>query len=71
MRQAVVDALGLPVRLALGLRPPRRLLPAPQVIADRAYDADRLHDLILEQGGEPIIPSHRHRKHKHRYDHRF
>ena len=39
-----------------------------KVIADRAYDADRLHDAILEEGGEPVIPPRRHRKHQHRYD---
>lgn len=45
-----------------------RELRANQVLADRAYDADSLHDLILEQGGEPIIPPRRHRKHQHDYD---
>ena len=45
-----------------------RDLPAEQLIADRAYDADSLHDLILDQGGEPVIPPRRHRKHQHRYD---
>jgi len=43
-------------------------LAAGQVIADRAYDADRLYDLILEQGGQPVIPPRRHRKFQHRYD---
>ena len=43
-------------------------LSADYVIADRAYDADRLHDLILEQGGEPVIPPRRHRKFQHSYD---
>jgi len=32
-----------------------RGLRAGQIIADRAYDADSLHDIILEQGGEPVI----------------
>ena len=41
---------------------------AGKLIADRAYDADSLHDLILDQGGEPVIPPRRHRKHQHRYD---
>jgi transposase len=45
-----------------------RGLPASQVLADRAYDADSLHDLIYEQGGEPVIPPRRHRKYQHRYD---
>ncbi|MBB4483542.1 transposase [Rhizobium etli] len=45
-----------------------RGLPAKQVLADRAYDADSLHDIILEQGGEPVIPPRRHRKYQHAYD---
>jgi len=45
-----------------------RGLPAEQVLADRAYDADSLHDLILDQGGEPVIPPRRHRKYQHPYD---
>jgi len=45
-----------------------RGLPAGQVLADRAYDADRFHDLIYEQGGEPVIPPRRHRKYRHCYD---
>ena len=40
-------------------------LASGKVIADRAYDADKLHDVILDQGGEPVIPP---RKHQHRYD---
>jgi transposase len=43
-------------------------LPAGQVIADRAYDAHRLYDVILDQGGEPVIPPRRHRKYQHAYD---
>jgi len=39
-----------------------------KVIADRAYDADSLHDVILDEGGVPVIPPRRHRKHQHRYD---
>jgi transposase len=75
--QAVVDALGLPLRFILGpgqqndMAPACDLirgLPAGQVLADRAYDADSLHDLIYEQGGEPVIPPRRHRKYQHRYD---
>jgi len=27
-----------------------------------------LHDRILEQGGEPVILSRRHRRHQHAYD---
>ena len=46
-----------------------RGLPAGKVLADRTYDADGLHDLIYEQGGEPVIPPRRHRKYQHSYDH--
>ncbi len=45
-----------------------RGLPAHQVIADKAYDADSLYDLVVEQGGEPVIPPRSHRKYQHRYD---
>ena len=45
-----------------------RDIPDGKVLADRAYDADRLHDLIYEQGGEPVIPPRRHRKYQHQYD---
>jgi len=45
-----------------------RGIPAGKVLADRAYDADRLHDLIYDQGGEPVIPPRRHRKYQHPYD---
>ena len=38
------------------------------MLADRAYDADSLHDTILDQGGEPVIPPRRHRKDQHGYD---
>jgi transposase len=74
---AVVDALDLPVRFALGPGQQNDMAPAcelmqglhpGQVLADRAYDADSLHDVILEQGGEPVIPPRRHRKYQHRYD---
>ncbi len=74
---AVVDALGLPIRFELDpgqqndMAPACDLirgLPAEQVLADRAYDADSLHDLILDQGGKPVIPPRRHRKYQHRYN---
>lgn len=42
-----------------------RGIPAEKVLADRAYDADSLHDLIYEQGGQPVIPPRRHRKYQH------
>lgn len=74
---SVVGALGLPVRFALGPGQQNDMAPAcdlvrglcaDQVLADRAYDADSLHDIILEQGGEPVIPPRRHRKYQHHYD---
>lgn len=34
-------------------------LPAAQLIADRAYDAISLHDIILERGGVPVFPPRR------------
>jgi transposase len=43
-------------------------LASGKVIADRAYDADSLHDVILQEGGEPVIPPRRHRRHQHGYD---
>lgn len=45
-----------------------RGITANRVLADRAYDADSLHDLVYAQGGEPVIPPRRHRKHQHGYD---
>lgn len=45
-----------------------RGLRAKQVLADRAYDAHSLHDVILDQGGEPVIPPRRHRRFQHSYD---
>ena len=38
------------------------------VLADRAYDADRLMDAILDAKAEPVIPPRRHRKYQHAYD---
>jgi transposase len=43
-------------------------LPAHNVLADKAYDANRLFDLVIEQGGDPVIPPRRHRKRQHAYD---
>lgn len=45
-----------------------RGLHADKVLADRAYDADRFHDIILEQGGEPVIPAKSQRRFQHRHD---
>jgi putative transposase len=38
------------------------------VLGDRAYDADGLHDAILETGATPVIPPRRHRRVMHDYD---
>lgn len=45
-----------------------RGLATGQIIADRAYDADSLCDLIRAQGGEPVIPPCRHRSIRRPYD---
>lgn len=43
-------------------------LPAGHVLADRAYDANRLHDAILDAGAVPVIPPMPQRRHQHYYD---
>jgi transposase len=43
-------------------------VPAENVIADKAYDADKLFHKVIEQGGDPVIPPRRHRKRQHAYD---
>lgn len=43
-------------------------LPCDHVLADRAYDANRLHDAILDAGAIPVIPPMPQRRHQHRYD---
>lgn len=74
---AAVEALGNAVRLigtpgqcsdigqaeALihGLRP-------NHVLADRAYDANRFHDAILDVDATPVIPPMPQRRHQHFYD---
>lgn len=74
LRPGSVD---LPIRAVLGpgqqndMAPACDLIrgiPAGEVLADRAHDADSLHDLIYEQGSEPVIPPRHHRKHQHRHD---
>lgn len=76
-RRTAVDALGLPVRFEIGPGQQNDMAPAcdlvaglasGKVLADRAYDADSLHDAILNEGGEPVIPPRRHRRYQHRYD---
>lgn len=70
----VVDAQGLPIRLGLTARQAHdsqiadRLLdhlgPRTIVLADKAYDADRIRELIQEQGATPNIPAKSNRKWK-------
>lgn len=43
-------------------------LAAQNVLADKAYDADRLYEKIINQGGDPVVPPRRHRKRQHAYD---
>ena len=72
-----VDALGLPVRLILGPGQQNDMAPAcdlidgvaaEYVIADKAYDADRLYRKAIDQGGDAVVPPRRHRKRQHGYD---
>ena len=43
-------------------------LPAQNVLADKAYDANSLFNLVIEQGGDPVVPPKRNRKRQHAYD---
>lgn len=71
---AVVDAQGLPIRLSLtagqahdgpaAYRLLDRLDPRTIVLADKAYDADGIRDLIEAQGAVPNIPAKANRKWK-------
>ena len=38
------------------------------LLADKAYDANRLYEKIIAQGGDPCVPPRRHRKRQHAYD---
>jgi transposase len=69
---AVVDACGLPIGLSLSegqaydghqAFPLLSQLPAKAIVlADRAYDADAIRDLIAGQGAFPNIPPMPHRR---------
>jgi transposase len=71
---AVVDAQGLPIRLCLTAGQTHdgqaagellnHLGPHVIVLADRAYDSDRIRTLIEEQGATPNIPAKSNRKWK-------
>jgi putative transposase len=74
---AATDALGNPVRLLFGPGQENDMTQAhglveglapAAVIADRDYDADHLHDAILDAGAEPVIPPRRHRRRPHASD---
>ena len=43
-------------------------IAADYVLADKAYDADRLYRKIIDQGGDLVVPPRRHRKRQHAYD---
>ncbi|WP_423828216.1 IS5 family transposase [Sphingomonas oleivorans] len=71
---AVVDAQGLPIRLGLTAGQAHdgqiadklldQLGPHTIVLADKAYDADRIRELIEDQGATPNIPAKSNRKWK-------
>jgi transposase len=70
----VVDAQGLPIRLGLTAGQTHdgqiahtlldHLGPHTIVLADKAYDADRIRELIQEQGATPNIPPKSNRRWK-------
>ena len=70
----VVDAQGLPIRLGLTAGQTHdgqiadtlldHLGPHTIVLADKAYDADRIRELIQDQGATPNIPAKSNRKWK-------
>jgi transposase len=68
---ALVNENGLPLRFHLtpgqAHAPAARYLlsdlqPGQQILADKAYDADWIRNLIWEQGAEAVIPSKSNRK---------
>ena len=71
---AVVDAQGLPIRLGLTAGQTHdgqiadtllnHLRPRTIVLADKAYDADRIRQLIQDQGATPNIPPKSNRRWK-------
>ena len=74
---AVVDSLGNPIRLKLtggnahDSVPALELiggLSADNVIADKAYDAQNIIELIQAQGSNPIIPPKKNRIEQREYD---
>jgi len=75
---ALVNESGLPIRLHLTPgqdhdAPVCRVLldqlqPGQSVLADKAYDADRIRDMIWEQGAIAVIPSKSNRKMPKEFD---
>ena len=74
---AAADSLGEPVRLIGGpgqendIQRGNDLIEGfspGHVLADKAYDADRLHASILNAGAEVVIPPKRNRRVQHAYD---
>jgi putative transposase len=74
---AAADGLGDPVRLIGGpgqendIRRAAALIEGlnpGHVLADKAYDADRFHDVILQAGAQVVIPPKRNRRVQHAYD---
>ncbi len=75
-----VRGLGLPVRFALtagqhGDAPQADALiaglPAQAVIADTAYDSDRLRQAVADKGAAAVIPNNPSRARKHPLDERL
>ena len=74
----MTDALGRPIALSVtpgqthDLVGAARLLeriPTPRrLLADRAYDANKLRDWLVARGCEPVIPPNPTRKNPHTYD---
>lgn len=72
---AVVDQRGLPIRLSLTAGQAHdtkrvgdllgAVSPNTVVLADKAYDADSVRELIQERGGAPNIPDRRNRLVRH------
>jgi putative transposase len=71
------DALGNPVRLVGGPGQENDITRAHELIdgfdaaatiADKGYDADHLHEKIVERGGQIVIPPKRNRKIQRAYD---
>ncbi len=70
----VVDAQGLRLGLTAGqahdgqiAHAPLNHLDPPPVLADKAYDTDRIRELVQEQGATPNIPPKSNRRRKPRF----